>query len=139
MPFLKLRENATPGILQPRLFDEAEKKQIQHQIANYIKQVSKEKLDKGPEAMRVTMADDMVIIKSEHYLTRMEQFIIQNPDGVETVRSARSDAIAGVVRDGDVLDFLEKVTLAKPIYTLYESYPQDDYCIWVFMFDRRLV
>ena len=139
MPFLKLRENATPGIFQPRLFDEAEKKQIQHQIANYIKQVSKEKLDKGPEAMRVTMADDMVIIKSEHYLTRMEQFIIQNPDGVETVRSARSDAIAGVVRDGDVLDFLEKVTLAKPIYTLYESYPQDDYCIWVFMFDRRLV
>jgi Uncharacterized conserved protein len=139
MPFLKLRDYATPGICQPHSFDEAEKKQIQHQIANFIKQISKEKLDKGPEAMRVTMADDMVIIKSEHYLTRMEQFIIQNPHGVDTVKSARSDAIAGLVRDGDVLDFLEKVTQAKPIYTLYESYPEDDYCIWVFMFDRRLV
>lgn len=139
MPFLKLQEHATPGIYQPRLFDKAERKQIQHQIANYIKQVAKEKLDKGPEAMRVTMADDMVIIKSEHYLTKMELFIIQNPDGVETVRSARSDAIAGVLQDGEVLGFLEKITLAKAIYTLYESYPQDNYCIWVFMFDRMLV
>lgn len=139
MPFVKLNEQAKPGVYQPNLFEDAERKQIQHQIANYVKQLAKEHLDKGPEAMRVTIADDMVVIKSERYLSRMEQFIIRNASGVDTVKLARQDAIDRVLKETDILEFLEGITNAKPLYTLFDSYPLDDYCIWIFMFDRKLV
>lgn len=139
MAFYKLKEHATPGICEPRLLDEQERKQIQHQIANHVKQCIKEKFDKGPEAMQVTIAGDMIIIKSGGYLTRIEKYIIEKePGGAETVRSIRADAVAGIVSEGELIAFLEQQVGAKATYSMHDSYPQDEYCIWIFLFDRQL-
>lgn len=139
MSFYKLRQHAIPGISEPRLLDEQERKKIQHQIANYVKQCIKEKVDKGPEGMQVTIVNDMVIIRSEGYLTRIEKYIIEKePAGAETVKSMRTDAIAGIISEGELVSFLEEQVGAKATYSMHDSYPQDEYCIWLFLFDRKL-
>ncbi len=139
MPFYKLQQLATPGICEPRFLDEQERRQIQHQIANYVKQCIKEKVDKGPEAMQVTIVNDMIIIRSEGYLTRIEKYIIEKePGGAETVKSMRADAIAGILSEGELVSYLEEQVGAKATYSMHDSYPQDEYCIWLFLFDRKL-
>jgi len=139
MTFYKLKQHAIPGICTPKLFDDSERKHIQHQIANYVKQCIKKKLDKGPDGMRVTISDNMIIIRIERYLTKMEKYVIEKePNGVETVRCMRTGAATGIINEGEIIFFMEKLVQAKAVYALYDSYPQDEYCVMLFMFDRIL-
>ena len=140
MAFYKLKQSSPLAFMEPKLFDEQERKKVQHQIANYVKQCIKEKCDKGPEAMQVHITGDMVIIKSGGYLTRIEKYIIQKEStGVETVKAMRSDAMSGMINDGELVSFLEEQVGARAVYSMHDSYPQDECCIWMFLFDRKLV
>jgi len=104
-----------------------------------MKQYIKNKLDKGPDGMRVTITDNMIILRSERYLTRMEKYIIKNePTGVATVKSIRTDAVTGIINEGGPISFIEELVQAKAVYVVYDSYPQDEYCIIILVFDRIL-
>lgn len=141
MPFCKLREqeHSKPGIYKPLLFDEATRKQKQHKIGNYLKLCGKEKFDKGPEGIRVTIVDNFIIIRTERYLTKMEKFIIKNDSGgAEQIRAVRENIISGMIHEGEAIPFIENLLDAKAIYCLHDSYPEDEYCIWLIVFDRQL-
>ena len=139
MPFFKLKQHATPGICEPQLFNEAECKQMKHKIADYVKQCLKERLDKEPGNVRITIVDDMIIIRNEHYLTKMEKYIIgKESTGVETVRSIRIDAVTGIINEGGLVSFIEELIHAKALYSLYDVYPEDEQCVLLFVFDKKL-
>ncbi|MGG0717030.1 Na-translocating system protein MpsC family protein [Robertmurraya massiliosenegalensis] len=139
MPFCKLQAYAKPGINKPLLFDEIKRKKIQHKIANYWKQCGKEKFDKGPDGTRVTIVDDLVIIRTERYLTKMERFVIDNEsDGAEYIRSLRVNVLDGAIQEGELISTIEKMVEATAIYCIHDSYPSDEYCVMIIVFDRQL-
>lgn len=141
MPFCKLQEqeHSKPGIYKPLLLDEATRKQKQHKIGNYLKLCGKEKFNKGPEGIRVTIVDNFVIIRTERFLTKMEKFIIENQaSGAEQIRSVRENVITGMINEGQVISFIENILDAKAVYSLHDSYPEDEYCIWMIVFDRQM-
>lgn len=139
MPFYKLHEHAKPGIYKPQLFDEAIRKRKQDQIADYVKQCIEEKLDEASGNVKVTIVDDMIIIRTEGYLSKIEKYIIQNQeDDVENIRSVRITAISGLIRERVLISFLEDTVNAEAIYCLFDLYPKDEYCIWLIMFDQKL-
>jgi uncharacterized protein YbcI len=140
MPFIKLIPHATPNLIETTLLSEVEKKRKQHIIANYIKKYSKEKLDKGPEGMRVNLTDDLMIVRSEKYLTTLEKFLIEkNDDAVETIREMRISAVNKLIEDGEIIKFIEKELNVRVTYCIYDSFPLDDYCLWLLIFDRKIV
>lgn len=104
-----------------------------------MKQCIKTKLDEESGMVKVTIVDDMIIIQTEGYLSRIEKYVIQNQEGdAENVRSVRVNAISGLIRERVLISFLEDVVGAEAVYCLFDLYPKDEYCIWLIMFSHKL-
>ena len=114
-------------------------KHKQHKLANYMKQIGKEKFDKGAEVTRATIVNNLAVICSERYLSKIEKFIISSDDdGVEKVRQFRVEAIRGILQDKEVTAHIERIVEAKILCFLCDSFPQDEKCVIVLIFDRQL-
>jgi len=140
MPFVRLIDS-NPTSSEHLLLDETIRKQKQHQIANYLKQWLKETMDKGPESLLVTIADDMIIVRTEGYLTKIEKYIIKNKPTqfTKSLRKVRLEVVNSAFREGIIMNYLENAVDAKVVCTLFESYPEEEFSVWLVMFDRKLV
>ncbi len=116
--------------------DDRQRRQLQHELKLYMEKYFKKKLGKGVDYTRITIWEDMLIIRGERFLTDPELYIIQTPAGKEVVRAARMQ----VARQHSIdnLEYFEKVLQAKAIHQTYDIEPEKDFWIHVVVFDRML-
>ncbi len=58
-------------------------------IANAITHFFRKRLGRGPEQTRVTLVDDLVIVRQHGTLSPAEQHLAQSPDGLELLSQLR--------------------------------------------------
>lgn len=61
--------------------NEQERKRMQHEFKIYMEQYFKRTLGKSVETTKITIVEDMLIIRGEGFLTEPEKFIVKTPRG----------------------------------------------------------
>jgi uncharacterized protein YbcI len=79
--------------------NEQERKRMQHEFKIYMEQYFKRTLGKSVETTKITIVEDMLIIRGEGFLTEPEKFIVKTPRGKEAIRSSRMHVVQQHVVD----------------------------------------
>lgn len=116
--------------------DDKQRKQMQHELKIYMEQYFKKKLGKGVDYTKITIWEDMLIIRGERFLTEPELYIVQTPTGKEVVRAARMQVAKQ--HSIDNTPYFEKMLKAKAIHQTYDIEPENDFWIHVIVFDQVL-
>jgi len=117
----------------PKL-SEQQRKQLQHEIKIYMEQYFKQKLGKGVDYTKITIFEDMLIIRGEGFLTEPEKFIAQTPSGRKTIRAARTHVVLQHWHDNK--NYIEEKLNAKVIHHIYDIDPEKDFWMHAVVFDR---
>ena len=139
MPSMPEGKRKSPNIAKMesrQKLDDRQRKQLQHELKVYMEQYMKKKLGKGVENTKVTIWEDMLIIRGERFLTDPEMYILQTPAGKEVVRNARMQ----VARQHSIdnIPYFEEILQAKAIHQTYDIEPENDFWIHITVFDRIL-
>ncbi|MDD2497091.1 MAG: DUF2294 domain-containing protein [Desulfitobacteriaceae bacterium] len=139
MPSMPEGKRKSPNIAKMesrQKLDDRQRKQLQHELKVYMEQYMKKKLGKGVENTKVTIWEDMLIIRGERFLTDPEMYILQTPAGKEVVRNARMQ----VARQHSIdnIPYFEEILQAKAIHQTYDIEPEKDFWIHITVFDRVL-
>lgn len=116
--------------------NEQQRKQMQHEIKLYMEKYFKQKLGKGVDYTRITIWEDMLIIRGERFLTEPEKYIVQTPSGKDVVRAARMQVAKQ--HSIDNTDYFEKILHARSVHQTYDIEPENDFWIHVIVFDHCL-
>lgn len=117
--------------------DEQKRKQLQHEFKVYMQKYFKQKLGKGVDYTKITICEDMLVIRGEGFLTEPEKFIAETPAGVDVVRKARTQVVKQHWIDNK--KYFEERLQAKAIHQAYELEPENDFWMHIIIFDRILV
>lgn len=128
-------ENKEPREKAERL-NEQERKRMQHEFKIYMEQYFKRTLGKSVETTKITIVDDMLIIRGEGFLTEPEKFIVKTPRGKEAIRASRMHVVQQHIVDN--LPFFENQLGAKAIHQTYEVEAEHDFWMHAIVFDRVL-
>ncbi|MGI6067062.1 MAG: DUF2294 domain-containing protein [Bacillota bacterium] len=120
----------------PQLFNEQQRKQLQHEIKLYLQRYGKENLGKGADYCKVNICDDLLIIRGEGYLTEPEKYIARTPSGREKIRASRIEVIIAYWQDNK--SYFEEKLQAKVVHHIYDLDPGNDFWMHTIMFDRQL-
>ncbi len=132
-------QNDTAGQKSSKIdfkLNEQQRKQLQHEIKLYMEKYFKEKLGKGVDYTRITICEDMLVIRGERFLTEPEKYIVQTPMGKEVVRAARMQVARQHSLDN--VAYFEKILQARTIHQTYDIEPENDFWIHVIVYDRCL-
>ncbi|KAF1085883.1 hypothetical protein SPSYN_00613 [Sporotomaculum syntrophicum] len=116
-------------------FSEQQRKQLQHEIKIYMQQYFKQKLGKGVDYTKITIFEDMLIIRGEGFLTEPEKFIAQTSSGRKTIRAARTHVVLQHWHDNK--KYIEEKLNAKVIHHIYDIEPENDFWMHAVVFDRN--
>lgn len=116
--------------------NEQQRKQLQHEIKLYMEKYFKQKLGKGVDYTRITIWEDMLIIRGERFLTEPEKYIVQTPMGKDVVRAARMQVAKQHSIDNTA--YFERLLQARSIHQTYDIEPEKDFWIHVIVFDHCL-
>lgn len=116
--------------------DTQQRRRLQHEIKNYMEKYFKRKLGKGVDYTKITIWEDMLIIRGEKFLTEPEKYIVQTTAGRDVVKAARLHVCKQHSLDN--LDYFEEVLGAKCIHQTYDVESENDYWIHVMVYDRVL-
>ncbi len=119
--------------VEPKL-SEQQRKQLQHEIKIYLQQYFKQKLGKGVDYNKVTICEDMLIIRGEGFLTEPEKFIAQTPSGRKTIRASRTHVVLQHWHDNK--RYIEEKLNAKVIHNVFDIEPENDFWMNTVVFDR---
>lgn len=140
MPKQKSSENNMPDHLNQVYVrykaSEQKRRQLQHSLKLYMEKYFKEKLGKGVDHTRVTLCEDMLIIRGEGFLTEPEKYIVATESGKDVVNAARMQ----VARQHSIdnLAFIEQTLNARLIHQVYYIEAENDFWMHVMVFDRVL-
>jgi uncharacterized protein YbcI len=65
------------------LFLDQERRKLQHEIKTYMIQYFKRILGRGVDEVKITIFEDMLIIRLKGFLTEPEKYIVNTPNGKE--------------------------------------------------------
>jgi uncharacterized protein YbcI len=123
------------GITNNRL-NEQQRKRLQHELKIYMEQYFKRTLGKSVDTTRITIVEDMLIIRGEGFLTEPEKFIVIKAQGKDAVRAFRLHVVQQHIIDN--IPYFEKLFNAKAVHQTYEVEAHNDFWIHAIIFDRVL-
>jgi uncharacterized protein YbcI len=118
------------------IFTNKQRRQLQHEIKIHLEQYSK-RLGKGSDYTKVTIWDNMVILRSRGFLTDPEKYIRSCPRGDNLIKVSRM-LIAKQFAIDNIKYFEDKVG-AKCIHQTFDVESENDFWIHVMVFDKLLI
>lgn len=118
---------------EPKL-SEQQRKKLQHEFKLHMEKYFKQILGKGVDYTKVTICEDMLIIRGEGFLTEPEKFIAKTSAGRKTIRAARAHVAMQHFRDN--IGYFEERLNAKVIHNLGGMEPDKDFWMNTMIFDR---
>lgn len=115
---------------------EQERKKLQHEFKIYMEQYFKVTLGKSVDKTKITIWEDLLIIRGEGFLTEPEKFILKTPLGKDAVRAARIHVVQQHIVDN--VPYFEEKLRARAIHQTYEVEAERDFRMHVIVFDRML-
>jgi uncharacterized protein YbcI len=118
------------------LFLDQERRKLQHEIKTYMILYFKRILGRGVDEVKITIFEDMLIIRLKGFLTEPEKYIVNTPNGKEIVRASRRQ-----VGDQHVIDnipYFEETLKAKVVYHSYDIDPENDFAGHLIVFNHVL-
>ena len=88
IPFKNPNDNQH-GEKNHELLNDQQRRQMQHEFKIYMEKYFKQKLGKGVDRTKITIWEDMLIIRGEGFLTEPEKFIVETESGKDVVNAAR--------------------------------------------------
>lgn len=116
--------------------DEQERKRMQHELKIYMEQYFKSKLGKGVDHTKVTIWEDLMVIRGEGFLTEPEKYIVNTAAGQDVVNASRMRVAKQHSRDN--VPYFEKLLEAKVIHEAFLVDAQKDFWMHVLVFDTML-
>ncbi|NLM39226.1 MAG: DUF2294 domain-containing protein [Firmicutes bacterium] len=116
--------------------DERARKQLQHELKIYIEKYFKTKIGKGADHTRVTIWEDIVIIRGEGFLTDPEKFLIETSEGLDVVNSARLQVAKQHAHDN--VPHIEKMLGAHVLHQAFLVDAQRNFWMHVMILDRTI-
>ena len=116
--------------------NDQQRRQMQHEFKIYMEKYFKQKLGKGVDRTKITIWEDMLIIRGEGFLTEPEKFIVATESGKDVVNAARMQ----VARQHSIdnLAYFEKRLDARAVHQVYQIEAETDFWMHVVVFDRVL-
>ncbi|KYP81339.1 DUF2294 domain-containing protein [Ferroacidibacillus organovorans] len=110
-----------------------------HQVSNFVREVRKQHVGKGPEHVTTRFLDAWAICELKGNLTTVERFAVNTEEGKRMVRELRTTYIKKVYEDAATRSEIERIVGAK-LVTLLSDFDVDlDLAVTVFVFDRPLL
>ncbi len=109
---------------------------MQHEFKIYMEKYFKQKLGKGVDRTKITIWEDMLIIRGEGFLTEPEKFIVATESGKDVVNAARMQVAKQ--HSIDNLAYFEERLDARVAHQVYQIEAEKDFWIHVIVFDRVL-
>jgi len=125
---------ATSGV--HRQLNERERKKMQHELKLYMEKYFKSKLGKGVDHTKVTIWEDLMVIRGEGFLTEPEKYIVNTAAGQDVVNAARMRVAEQHSQDN--VPYFEKLFQAKVIHEAFLVDAQKDFWMHVLVFDHVL-
>ncbi len=116
--------------------DDRTRRQLQHELKLYMEKYFKSKLGKGVDHTRITIWEDVLIIRGQGFLTDPEKYIVSTMAGKDVVNSARMHVAKQ--HSTDNVPYFEKLFNAKAVHQAYLVEADNDYWMHVVVFDRVL-
>lgn len=116
--------------------DERARRKMQHELKIYIEKHFKAKLGKGADHTRITIWEDILIIRGEGFLTGPERLLIETPEGLQAVNSARFQIAKRHAHDN--VPYIEKAIGAQVLHQAFLVDAQKDFWMHVMVFDRSV-
>jgi uncharacterized protein YbcI len=115
---------------------ERERKRLQHELKLYMEKYFKTKLGKGVDHTRVTIWEDLMIIRGQGFLTEPEKYIASSAAGQEVVSSARMHVAKQ--HSADNTPYFERLLQAQVLHEAFLVDAKKDFWLHVMVFDRVL-
>jgi uncharacterized protein YbcI len=116
--------------------DERARRKLQHELKIYIEQYFKSKLGKGSDHTRVTIWEDLVVIRGEGFLTDPERFLVETPEGLRIVNSGRMQVCKQHAQDN--VPYIENLLTAKVLHQSFLVDAEKDFWMHVLVLDRTV-
>ena len=118
------------------LLNDPQRRHMQHEFKIYMEKYFKQKLGKGVDRTKITIWEDMLIIRGEGFLTEPEKFIVETESGKDVVNAARMQ----VARQHSIdnLAYFEERLDAQAVHQVYQIEAEKDFWMHVVVFDRVL-
>lgn len=135
IPFKNPNDNQH-GEKNHELLNDQQRRQMQHEFKIYMEKYFKQKLGKGVDRTKITIWEDMLIVRGEGFLTEPEKFIVETESGKDVVNAARMQ----VARQHSIdnLAYFEERLDARAVHQVYKIEAKKDFWIHVVVFDRVL-
>jgi len=109
-----------------------------HLVSNFVREVRKQHVGKGPEHITTRFLDAWVICELKGNLTTVEKFAVHTEEGKRMVRELRTTYIKKVYEDEETKSEIEQIVGAKLITLLCDFDVEHDLALTVFVFDRPI-
>ncbi|MGD0152750.1 MAG: DUF2294 domain-containing protein [Thermacetogeniaceae bacterium] len=116
--------------------NDKEIKELQHELKIYISKYFKRILGRGVDYTKINVFEDMLVIRGEGYLTEPEKFIVQTPNGAETIRASRTKVVNQHIEDNT--PFIEERVRARAIHHSFCIEPENNFWMHCIVFDHPL-
>nr|WP_110925700.1 DUF2294 domain-containing protein [Planococcus massiliensis] len=111
--------------------------QREQQFANLVRAYRKKHVGKGPEKIKVTFQNNWAIAHMSGSLSPVEHFMIQNENGRDMIRQARTQMIKELYNQIPPTD-MEELVGAKFEKLFTDIHVEDDEVISIFVFDQPI-
>jgi uncharacterized protein YbcI len=118
------------------LLNDQQRRQMQHEFKIYMEKYFKQKLGKGVDRTKITIWEDVLIIRGEGFLTEPEKFIVETESGKDVVNAARMQVARQHSLDN--MAYFEERLNARAVHQVYSIIAEDDFWMHVVVFDRIL-
>ncbi|MYL43532.1 DUF2294 family protein [Virgibacillus massiliensis] len=111
--------------------------QIEQQFANLVRSYRKKYVGKGPEKIKVMFQGNWAIAHMSGSLSNIEHFFMQNEDGLNMVRQARTQMIK------ELYDHIQPTEMEELVGAKFEKlftdiHVESDEVISIFVFDQQI-
>ena len=114
-----------------------QRRQLQHEFKIHLEKYFKGLLGKGSDYTKVTIWDDMVIVRREGFLTEPEKYITTTQNGDNLVKASRMQITKQYAIDN--ISYFETQLGAKCIHQTVDVESKKDFWIHVMVFDQLLI
>ena len=135
IPFKNPNDNKY-GEKNHELLNDQQRRQMQHEFKIYMEKYFKQKLGKGVDRTKITIWEDMLIIRGEGFLTEPEKFIVETESSKDVVNAARMQVAKQ--HSIDNLAYFEERLDARAAHQVYQIEAEKDFWMHVVVFDRVL-
>jgi uncharacterized protein YbcI len=118
-------------------FTNKQRRQFQHEIKIHMERYAKDLIGKGSDFTKVTVWEDMLILRCKGFLTEPEKFITTSSKGSNLVKASRLQIARQFAIDN--VPFFEAMLGANCIHQTFDVESDKDFWIHVMVFDQLLI